>query len=118
MHATEPLRNGEAISIGLSGIGIRSANVRGRDGELYGCEFVRPLDAPELAVAIGGAITVEPMPLSADIRAALVDKPFAVAQTNRSEQAKLPLNARILLMIGSSVALSTVIIAGARALIA
>lgn len=65
--ATVALAPGDAITLGLAGIGARAARVVREDaGGQYGCAFVSPLDEGELAALLGPpADLVVPWPLIA-----------------------------------------------------
>lgn len=57
MSTTADLSIGTFVSLQLAGIGRRDVRIVRRLGLSYGCEFVVPLDACELACAVGaGAV--------------------------------------------------------------
>ncbi|WP_010217962.1 PilZ domain-containing protein [Sphingomonas sp. PAMC 26621] len=57
MSTTADLSLGTFVSLQLAGIGRRDVRIVRRLGLSYGCEFVAPLDASELASAVGaGAV--------------------------------------------------------------
>jgi hypothetical protein len=52
---------GDTITLGIFGVGLRTARVqRAGDGH-YGCQFVAPLTAEELASALGGLTPPDPI---------------------------------------------------------
>jgi len=54
---------GDVITLGIFGIGLRSAAVlRESDGH-YGCQFFVPLNASELSFALAGLSPPDPLPL-------------------------------------------------------
>lgn len=52
---------GESISLGLPGMGVRSAEVVRHSDYGYGCEFLNPLGAEELTAVLAGT-SVDPIP--------------------------------------------------------
>jgi len=51
MESDVALSVGESFSIGIPGVAMHGATVRRVDGNRYGCEFLYPLTAEELAIA-------------------------------------------------------------------
>lgn len=57
---------GDVVTLGIFGVGLRSAAVMRNDKGSYGCQFLVPLTAGELRVALAGVSPPEPVPLRID----------------------------------------------------
>ncbi|MGR6331244.1 PilZ domain-containing protein [Sphingomonas sp. XXL09] len=68
---------GDTITLGIFGVGLRTARVQRADDGHYGCQFVVPLTAEELASALAGLAPPEPIRFPAPElnSAAAVDQP-------------------------------------------
>jgi hypothetical protein len=102
----EELAIGDAISVGLSGIGRVAARVIRRSGHEYGCQFLQPISPEKIAQA-----------LAADT---VVQAPFAPLPTPvfDEEDDRLPVPLRLAVIVGTSLLLWTAILAAGWALIA
>ena len=112
IEAAEELKVGENISIGLSGIGVRTARIVWQEAGRFGCEFKQPLQHFEVAGAFS-ASTVVAAPFAAQATAPAVVK-FSV----EPHVERWPLRSRVALMVSTSAALWAAILVGAHALIA
>lgn len=70
---------GDVITLGIFGVGLRTARVQRADEGHYGCQFVVPLTAEEIASALAGLAPPDPVrfPAPALVAAATVDRPAA-----------------------------------------
>lgn len=68
---------GDIITLGIFGVGLRTARVQRADDGHYGCRFVAPLTAEELASALAGLVPPDPIQFPAPelVAAAKVDQP-------------------------------------------
>jgi hypothetical protein len=91
--ATTELAIGAEIGLGLSGIGMREARVVRRAGDLYGCEFLVPLNAQELRAALATP-PMTPIPL-----------PFDRTEIGAAEEhiERLPLGMRAVAIVAGAV---------------
>lgn len=61
---------GEDITLGVFGVGLRAARVLRETDTGYGCQFLVPLTADELATALSGLTPPEPVRLDVGLRTA------------------------------------------------
>jgi len=101
------------LAIGIAGVGIRSAAVVWRAGQLYGCRFTRPLTPAEFerALVADSVVTADFAPRPTGGQPEL--EPAAMFQP----EYKLPLPARFAVIVGSSALLWSGIILAARAVL-
>ncbi len=86
---------GDVITLGIFGIGLRSAAVLRESDRHYGCQFFVPLNASELAFALAGLTPPDPLPLHG---AALF--PTGAGEAQASEWS-LSMRARILTILAA-----------------
>lgn len=111
VEATIELTIDNELGIGIAGVGIRPATVVWRAGQLYGCRFKRPLTPSDFERAL--------------ISESVVTASFGVAAGEAENEAaavfvpeyKLPMRARLAVIVGSSALLWAPIIMGVRALL-
>jgi hypothetical protein len=87
---------GDVITLGIFGIGLRSAAVlRESDGH-HGCQFFVPLNASELAFALAGLSPPDPLPL----HGAALSRPAGAGEARATEWS-LSARARILTIMAA-----------------
>ena len=59
----------DVITLGIFGVGLRSAQVSRKSGDSYGCQFLEPLTAQELASALQGLTPPAPIPMPVQLQA-------------------------------------------------
>ena len=114
IEAAEELRVGDEISIGLSGIGRRTARVVWQEAGRFGCEFKQPLKHFEVADAFS-ATTVVAGPFDTPAEPLRAAEPALAPEPN---VVRWPLRSRFAFMVGASAALWAAILTGVHALIA
>lgn len=75
----------QEITIGVPGLGVRTADIVRSEGHIAGCVFARPLDANELAVAL----RFDPSVVTAPFASHSVDQSSEADSTGLSRRRKL-----------------------------
>jgi hypothetical protein len=66
---------GDVITLGIFGVGLRPARVMRESDGSYGCQFLTPLSAEELAAALAGLTPPEPVLLHQQVAANPIEGP-------------------------------------------
>lgn len=68
----------DVITLGIFGVGLRSAKVSRESDDSYGCQFLEPLTAQELSFALQGITPPAPIPMPGQPQAGESIKAFAL----------------------------------------
>lgn len=68
----------DVITLGIFGVGLRSAQVSRESDDSYGCQFLEPLTAQELSFALQGITPPDPIPIPGQPQTGAPVKAFAL----------------------------------------